>query len=205
MNSTILSMIQNMSATQSSTYYASVGSIGQQPSYGSADLENVVVKLVKTSSSSTSSSFAVYFGLSPTVVNGTTDSADATTSWVAPNFISESIEGNTFNLPIAAATENSGLWGPWTSAWPQTVSYPTSYSKGSLQTVEANAQTYRGEVNAQLQLYLQSTQARQSTIETSMKNMQNLVSQTTQAATNQMNLLDSIIQTMTSILSALFH
>ena len=113
---------------------------------------------------------------------------------------------NVFTTTATQTSMSTGLWGPWESAWPDTVAYSSDTDfAASLQSIEATAQTYRGEVNAQLQLYLQSTQARQSNIETSMKNMQNLVSQTTQAVTNMINTLDTFMQTLTSILSALFH
>ncbi len=111
------------------------------------------------------------------------------------------------NLPLLAAT--TGLWGPWNDpgagAWPETIPYPSSYSKASLQAVRSQANSYVGEINAQLQQYIQTAQARKSNIDNAMKTMQNLLSQTMQATTNQANLLDAIMQSLKSILSSIFH
>lgn len=114
-------------------------------------------------------------------------------------------------LPGVTATVNpltsvaGGLWGPWQSAWPETIPYAPGFNPASMQTIRTTASQYRGDVNSQLQLYIQGAQARSSNIDTSMKTMQNLISQTTQATTNQTNLLDLIMQTMTSILTTLFR
>ena len=220
MKETIQSMVNYIGQTQQDTCYFSIGSMGtlfsNYDTGTSVTNPDLFIKLVRTASTSSSATFTAYLGISSdnsigisTEPTTTAPSDNSSITWLLCSYPTgtDSLFYNAvpFTLNTTSVADGSGLWGPWTSAWPQTISYPSKYSKTSLQTIEANAQTYRGEVNAQLQLYLQSTQARQSTIETSMKNMQNLVSQTTQAATNQMNLLDSIIQTMTSILSALFH
>ena len=106
-------------------------------------------------------------------------------------------------------TTVTGLWGPWQSegvgAWPETVPYPSNFSKASLQAIRQAASSYRGEVNAQLQQYIQNAQAKKADIDTQLKAVQNVVTQTTQATTNQVNMLESIVQTMKSILMSIFH
>jgi hypothetical protein len=181
-------LISTMTTNHLQTYYWTVGTITD-----ASDSPNLVLKLVQNGVGS--SSFTLYWAESTQTPYGASGPTDVSGWNTFKQFTEEVV-----HLP-----EGSGMWGPWQEAWPQTIAYPSGYNAASLQTIEANSQTYRGEVNAQLQLYLQSTQARQSTIETSMKNMQNLVSQTTQAVTNQTNLLDNIIQAMTAILSTLFH
>jgi hypothetical protein len=103
----------------------------------------------------------------------------------------------------------TGFWGPWNDpgagAWPETVPYPTDFEKASIQAIRSQANTYVGEINAQLQQYIQTAQARKSNIDNAMKTMQNLLSQTMQATTNQANLLDAILQSLKSILTSIFH
>ena len=183
-------ILNKMADQNADAYYYSVGWIHDGIISHNAYF---TLQVVKDSSTPDSAHFTVYWRRTDDYYNG---AGAANTSWS---------NGTSFTSQKLTLSQSSGLWGPWESAWPQTVVYPSGYEKASIQSIESSAQTYRGEVNAQLQLYLQSTQARQSTVETAMKNMQNLVSQTTQAVTNMTNLLDSIIQTMTSILSALFH
>jgi hypothetical protein len=183
-------ILNTMATNGNDAYYYSVGWIHDGIVGHNAYF---TLEVVKDSSTPDSAHFTVYWRRTGDAYNGP---GAADTSWD---------KGTDFTSSIQKVSQSSGLWGPWESAWPQTVTYPSGFEKASLQAIESNAQTYRGEVNAQLQLYLQSTQARQSTVETAMKNMQNLVSQTTQAVTNMTNLLDNIIQTFTSILSALFH
>lgn len=183
-------ILNKMADQNADAYYYSVGWIHDGIVGHNAYF---TLQVVKDSSTPDSAHFTVYWRRTDDYYNG---AGTANTSWS---------NGTSFTSQKLTLSQSSGLWGPWESAWPQTVVYPSGYEKASIQSIESSAQTYRGEVNAQLQLYLQSTQARQSTVETAMKNMQNLVSQTTQAVTNMTNLLDSIIQTMTSILSALFH
>ena len=110
------------------------------------------------------------------------------------------------NVPVNL----TGIWGPWNTdtgggAWPETFPYPGTFSKSSLLSVRSTAASYRGEVNSQLQQYIQSNQARKTDLENSMKNVQNLISQTTQATSNQVNLLEAIMQTMKSVLMAIFQ
>jgi hypothetical protein len=106
---------------------------------------------------------------------------------------------------------NTGIWGPWNftstgaGAWPETIPYPSSFSKTSLQNVRAQTNTFVGEVNAQLQQYIQTAEARKTNINNSFSAMQNLISQTTQAVSNQTNLLDAIMQNLNSLLTTLFH
>ncbi len=108
-----------------------------------------------------------------------------------------------------SSTISTGFWGPWNApgigAWPETVPYPSNYSKTSLQNVRSQASSYIGEINAQLQQYVQVTQARKENIDNARKLMQNLLSQTLQATSNQMSLLDAIVQTLKSILTSIFH
>lgn len=119
--------------------------------------------------------------------------------------------GPTFEFEVTSTDSNvgTGFWGPWNApgigAWPETVPYPSKFSKSSLQNIRSQASSYIGEINAQLQQYVQSTQARKENIDNAMKVMQNLLSQTLQATSNQINLLDAIMQSLKSILSAIFH
>lgn len=115
----------------------------------------------------------------------------------------------TFTVRVLDSYAGSGFWGPWNEpgagAWQETIPYPDSYPKESLQNVRSQSSSYIGEINAQLQQYIQSSQARKTNLDNSMKVMQNLMSQTTQAASNQANLLDTIMQTVKSILTSIFH
>jgi hypothetical protein len=131
----------------------------------------------------------------------------STLSWTYDWYPAE--EGSPFTANILNSYVGSGLWGPWNGpgagAWPETMPYPSSYSKTSLQNVRSQSSSYVGEINAQLQQYLQSSQARKTNLDSSMKVMQNLMTQTTQAISNQTNLLDAIMQSLKSILTSIFH
>ena len=193
-----ISLANTLNPGSTATTYYTVGQIQDWSVY---ENKFFVLKLVENSITDGSASFSLYWGR--TYNNAPFDGVSPVPS--SGNMRTDWSWKYTFTIPAQQVPQSSGLWGPWTSAWPNTIAYPSNFNKASLQSIESAAQTYRGEVNSQLQLYLQSTQARQSNIETSMKNMQNLVSQTTQAVTNMINTLDTFMQTLTSILSALFH
>jgi hypothetical protein len=137
---------------------------------------------------------------------------------MVPYLTGKDSEGNTvikwgptyhFNTTSLNSDITTGLWGPWNEpgagAWQETIPYPSEYPKESLQNVRSQSSSYIGEINAQLQQYIQSTQARKTNLDNSMKVMQNLMSQTTQATSNQANLLDTIMQAVKSILTSIFH
>lgn len=125
--------------------------------------------------------------------------------WNNPDELSREFKFTTTSVSIGL----TGLWGPWNNtpsagAWPETFAYPSAFSKASLAAVQSAASSYRSEVNAQLQQYIQDTQSKKTDIDNTVKAMQNVVSQTTQAVTNQINIAESLMQTMKSIIMAMF-
>jgi len=110
------------------------------------------------------------------------------------------------------------FWGPWTSpkpgAWPETiVSYEDSgeYNpnneddKKEMEDKRSSSSSYRAELNAQLQLYIQNLDARKTQIRDTSKITDNLINSTREAIQAQSNLLTAITESLRSLLSAIFR
>jgi hypothetical protein len=188
MNQTILELVMgNLPESAVQNSYVQIATI----SGGDYNGSSLNIQINNESTSSSPNSYRMMFYLRE---------PDGTLDWSSET---------TFTTTSVNSFAGTGLWGPWNGpgagAWQETIPYPSDYDKASLQNVRSQSSSYVGEINAQLQQYVQSAQAQKTNLDNSMKVLQNLMTQTTQATTNQSNLLDSIMQSFRSILSSIFH
>ena len=112
-----------------------------------------------------------------------------------------------FKEPIWGAA-----WGmapvPWNPKTVGKVEYPTNPTTDQKTTVDqANKEKAqnRGELNSQLQLYIDTAKSRSQVIQNQSKPIENLINQCRESIQAQMNLCNSIMDTMKGIISAVFR
>ncbi len=106
----------------------------------------------------------------------------------------------------------TGVWGPESMAWPETLGAyddpnnpnPPADSN-ALATLRNQEYQYRSQVNAQLQLFLTTAKSKADIVSSYSQQTQTVVSQIQQSIQAQADLLKSIVDTLTTLVSAMFH
>jgi len=105
----------------------------------------------------------------------------------------------------------SYLWGPWKlpkpGAWPETMaSFESQYSdEDKIEKYRAASQAFRGELNAQLQLFIQNTDARKQQVRDMSEGTEAVINQIRESIQAQSSLLTAITESLRSLLSAIFR
>ncbi len=103
------------------------------------------------------------------------------------------------------------LWGPWDSpkpgAWPNVIeSFEDLYSNQDKRDAARSAsQGFRGELNAQLQLFIQNTDARKQAVRDLSEGSEAVINQIRESIQAQSQLLRAITESLRSLLSAIFR
>lgn len=160
-------------------------------------------------------------GSPPTTVSFTVRKADFATYWSSSNSYSTYdkyyLDGSTKRIHDPASDVNywkyvftTGIWGPEPLAWPETLgkyddpNNPSKPDATTLASMRNQEYDYRSEVNAQLQLFLTTAKSKSDTISAHSQQTQTVVSQIQQSLQAQADLLKSIVDTLTTLVSALF-
>jgi len=103
------------------------------------------------------------------------------------------------------------FWGPWDTpkpgAWPDIIeSFEDQYSnEDKRNTARSASQAFRGELNAQLQLFIQNADARKQVVRDTSEATEAVVNQIRESIQAQSQLLRAITESLRSLLSAIFR
>jgi hypothetical protein len=99
----------------------------------------------------------------------------------------------------------AGLTGPTTYAWPDVLTKDPSDLSSDEQKTKDAAASFRGEVNAQMQLFLENARSMKDKLSDLTSRTNTLISQTKDAMQNQSQLLQSITESLEGLISAIFR
>jgi len=106
----------------------------------------------------------------------------------------------------------SFFWGPWNAptpgAWPETIGSweDQGYSdEDKIAAKRGASQGFRGELNAQLQLFIQNVDARKRRVRDMSEGTESIITQIRESIQAQSNLLSAITESLKSLISAIFR